>query len=98
MPAGQEAVLNQSATEPSHPVRKALTAYLIEAGKLTPAGAQRAERLAAESNERLELVLAPLGLVSETDIAQALAALLDLPLAASGDYPAAPVLEDRLNK
>ncbi|HEY4943383.1 MAG TPA: type II secretion system ATPase GspE [Rhizomicrobium sp.] len=98
MPAGQDAVLNQNAADQFHPVRKALAAYLIEGGKLTPTGSQRAERLAAESGERLELVLARLGLASETDIAQALAALLGLPLAASGDYPAAPVLEDRLNR
>ncbi len=98
MPAGQDAVLSQSDTEPSHPVRKALCAHLIDSGKLTPAGVQRAGRLAADSGERLEIVLARLGLVSEIDIAQALAALLDLRLAASGDYPAAPVLEDRLNK
>ncbi|HEX4303134.1 MAG TPA: type II secretion system ATPase GspE [Rhizomicrobium sp.] len=98
MPAGHDAVLSQNATEPSHPVRKALCAYLIESGKLTPAGTQRAERLAVESGERLELVLARLGLVSEIDIAQALAGLLDLRLAAMADYPAAPVLEDRLNR
>ncbi len=98
MPLGQDLVLGQNAADPPHPVRQALAACLVDAGKLTPAGALRAERLAAESAERLELVLARLGLVSETDIAQALSALLGLPLAASGDYPAAPVLEDRLNK
>src|SRR5476651_1622714 len=96
MPSGQEAILSQG--DPAHPVRKALAAHLIGAGKLTPAASQRAERLAAESGERLELVLARLGLASESDIAQALAALLNLPLAALSDYPAAPVLEDRLNR
>ena len=96
MPSGQEAVLGQG--DPAHPVRKALAAHLIGAGKLTPAASQRAERLAAESGERLELVLARLGLASELDIARSLAALLDLPLATSDFYPAAPVLEDRLNR
>ena len=98
MPLGQDLVLGQSATASLHPVRQALATSLVDAGKLTPAGAQRAERLAAESAERLELVLARLGLVSETDIAQALGTLLDLPQAASGDYPSAPILADRLNK
>src|SRR6266481_863730 len=95
MPASQEAALGLNAADA---VRKALSAHLIGAGKLTPAGSQRAERLAAESGERLELVLARLGLASERDIAQALAALLDLPLAAGVDYPPTPILEDRLNK
>lgn len=98
MPAGQEAVLSQGVGDPPHPVRKALAAHLIGVGMLTPAASQRAERLAAESGERLELVLARLGLASESDIAGALAALLDLPLAGQGDYPAAPVLEDRLSR
>src|SRR6185437_4371904 len=96
MPAGREAVVSQDG--PSHPVRKALGAHLISQGKLVPAASQRANRLAKESGERLELVLARLGLVSERDIAEALGRLLDLPLAGAGDYPAAPVLEDRLNR
>jgi general secretion pathway protein E len=94
---GQEAI-SGSVAGSSHPVRKALAAHLIAKGKLTPAASQRAERLAGESGERLELVLARLGLASEPDIAAALAALLDLPLAAMADYPATPVLEDRLNR
>src|SRR6185437_9438965 len=73
MPAGREAVVSQDG--PSHPVRKALGAHLISQGKLVPAASQRANRLAKESGERLELVLA-----------------------GAGDYPAAPVLEDRLNR
>jgi general secretion pathway protein E len=94
----QETVSGRPAADQVHPVRKALAAHLIGTGKLTPAGSQRAERLAAESNERIELVLARLGLVSERDIAEALATLLDLPLTQSGGYPALPVLKDRLNR
>jgi general secretion pathway protein E len=98
MPLGQDLVLGQNSAGPLHPVRQALAASLVAAGKLTPAGAQRADRLATESAERLELVLARLGLVSESDIAQTLGTLLDLPLASSVDYPPAPVLVDRLNR
>jgi general secretion pathway protein E len=98
MPVGQEAVLGQGDAKPSHPARKALAAHLIAAGRLTPSALQRAERLAADSDERLELVLARLGLVSERDIAEALSALLSVPLAGEADYPAAPLLEDRLNR
>src|SRR5271154_1985722 len=39
----------------THPARKALAARLVERGKLAPAGLERAERLAVESGERLEL-------------------------------------------
>src|ERR1700759_4104052 len=98
MPSGQEAILSQGGAGSSHPVRKALAAYLIDAGKLTPAGSQRAERLAADSAERLGLLLARLGLAPAPHITQPRAPLLALPLAAGSDYPAAPVLEDRLNR
>jgi general secretion pathway protein E len=80
-----------------HPAREALAQRLVSTGALTQAGLDRASRLASESGERFERVLAQLGLVSERDIADALAALLDLPLAAADDYPAEPVLEDGLN-
>ncbi len=81
----------------SHPAREALAQRLLASEKLNQAALDRAQRLAAESGERLERVLAQLGLVSERDIAETLAALLDLPLAAIEDYPAEPVLEDRLS-
>ncbi len=96
MPGSQEAIASRAGH--AHPVRKALCARLIGLGKLTPAGSLRAERLAEESGERLELVLARLGLASDRDIAEGLAALLDLPLATAADYPAAAVLEDRLSR
>jgi general secretion pathway protein E len=79
-----------------HPARAALAQRLIADGKLAQPGLERAQRLAGESNERLELVLARLGLVSEREIAESLAAILDLPMAEPGDYPNTPVLEDRL--
>src|ERR1700759_3791478 len=81
----------------SHPAREALAQRLLESEKLTQAALDRAQRLAAESGERFERVLAQLGLVSERDIAETLAALLALPMAAAEDYPAEPVLEDRLS-
>jgi general secretion pathway protein E len=77
--------------------REALAERLLADEKLTPAGYERASRIAAESGERLERVLAQLGLVSERDIAGAIAAALDLPIALAQDYPATPVLEDCLS-
>ncbi len=80
----------------AHPARDALTRRLVESGRLTVPGLERARRVGLESDERIELVLARLGLVSEREIAETLAAVLDLPLAAPEDYPQNPVLEDRL--
>ncbi|HEY2069250.1 MAG TPA: type II secretion system ATPase GspE [Rhizomicrobium sp.] len=77
--------------------RAALARRLIEKHKLTQAGLDRAERLAGESGERLERVLAQLGLASERDIAENLAQLLDLPMAMASDYPQDAVLDDRLS-
>jgi general secretion pathway protein E len=81
-----------------HPVRDALLQRLADDGKLAQAGLERATRLSGESGERLEVVLARLGLVSERDIAETLASVLDLPIAAPEDYPATPVLEDGLSQ
>ncbi len=78
--------------------RSALLARLIKLGKLTPAGSQRALRLADESGERLEVVLARLGLSSEHDIAEGLAALLGLAVTTPADYPGEAVLADLLSR
>ncbi len=73
-----------------------LAGHLVERGKLTQAALDRAHQVAAESGERLETALTRLGLVSERDLADALASLLDLPIVSTSDYPETPVLEDRL--
>jgi len=57
---------------------------------------ERAWRVAAESGERLDRVLKQLGLVSERDLAEAYAALLDIPVAGADRYPAEPLLPERL--
>jgi len=80
-----------------HPVRAALAQKLVEAGRVTPGDLDRALRLSSESGERLELILTRLGLVSERDIAELLATLLGIALAAGAHYPDAPLLETTLN-
>jgi general secretion pathway protein E len=80
------------------PVAASLGERLIAAGKLNAAGLDRAQRLRRESGERLETVLTNLGLVSERDLAETLAVLLDLPLKSSKDFPNAPVFEGRFNR
>jgi general secretion pathway protein E len=72
---------------------RSLTARLIENGRLEEAAAERAMRLRAGSEERLELILTKLGLVQEKDVAEVMAGELGLPLATLADYPDEPVLE-----
>ena len=68
---------------------RALTARLIDAGKLDAAAADRALRLRAENDERLEEILTKLGLVHERDVAMATAEELGLALATQEDLATA---------
>jgi general secretion pathway protein E len=74
------------------------TEHLRAQGKLAADALARAEQVASESGERVEHVLTQLGLVSDKDMAEALSAYLSLKIVAPGDYPAQPVLEDRLQR
>jgi general secretion pathway protein E len=67
---------------------------LVEAEGLAPADAlARARSIRAETGERLDTVLARLGLVSDDLLAERLSRATGLPIAAPEDYPAAPVCE-----
>jgi len=68
-------------------VEVALGVALQAAGKLDNSALERATRLAAAHGERLASVLAKIGLVSERDLASALAEVLDIPLATEADFP-----------
>src|SRR5207237_10295251 len=70
---------------------------LIRRGKLAVTALERAERLRAETGERLELLLTKLGLVSERDLAEAFAEQLGLSLLDARDFPVTPVLEGQLS-
>ncbi len=70
---------------------------LVEAGKLQSSGLERALRVHKETGESLAPILTKLGLVSEADLAAALAQALGLRLASARDFPDSPVLEDRLS-
>ena len=75
---------------------KNVGALLLARGRLEPAALARAERAQTETGERLDRVLTRLGLVGERDMAEALSALLGLPLAGREDYPALPLAEEAL--
>jgi general secretion pathway protein E len=78
-------------------VDEALGRLLVERGRLDPAGLGRAERVREASHAPLHLLLPKLGLVSEREVAETLAQLLDLPLAGEADYPDLPPSGDRIS-
>ena len=72
---------------------------LVTAGCLSDQDLVRVTQMRASSGDDTPLpaLLVRLGLVSETDIANQLAALYELPLATSRDFPSEPVLADALS-
>lgn len=69
---------------------------LTSRGLLSGAALERVRRLEAESGERIDLIAAKLGLVSDRDLADAYAAVLGSPLLSRDDFPAQPVAPERL--
>ncbi len=78
--------------------RANLTRHLLESGQLSSDALARAEQIATESAERIEIVLTRMGLVGERDLAEAFATVLKLPLVTASQYPQSPILEDRLKR
>ncbi len=72
-------------------------ALLISRGKLDDTGLKRALRAGSSGDQGLHALLPKLGMVSEQDVAEALADMLDLELAAGVDYPDEPVHDDSLS-
>jgi general secretion pathway protein E len=72
--------------------------YLLDKGKVAPDALTRAEQVAGDSGERLEHVLTRLGMVSDKDLAESLADYLGIRLVTARDFPATPVLEERLRR
>ena len=66
---------------------------LVQRGRLTAAGLERAMQVRDVNGERLEILLVNLGLVAENDVVELMAAQLGLPVARLEEFPAGPVLE-----
>ncbi|MCH8113203.1 MAG: Flp pilus assembly complex ATPase component TadA, partial [Proteobacteria bacterium] len=75
----------------------ALGDALVASGKLDRGALGRAMRVRAARSERLDQILPKLGLLSDADLAAALAEQLGLRLARARDFPVTPVLEDILS-
>ena len=69
---------------------------LVDAGAIDARMLDRAQRVEAETGARLDRVLTSLGLLSERGLAEAMAKLLNSPLASPADYPETPLHPDRL--
>jgi general secretion pathway protein E len=78
-------------------VEQELCQALVQAGKLDAGGLDRASRLQSDGSEHLLELLPRLGLISERDLAEAIARYLGLSLVGQGDYPDLPVLEDKIS-
>src|SRR5690349_12095784 len=74
-----------------------LGAYLMEHGKLDERGLQRAKRAAASAEGKFADILSQLGIVSERDLAEAIAAITGLALLPREEFPQEAVLMDRLS-
>ncbi|RMD61460.1 MAG: type II secretion system protein GspE [Alphaproteobacteria bacterium] len=76
---------------------QALGERLIARGKLDRAGLERARRIRTDTGERLSSLLPKLGLVSERDMAAAIAEQLELPIVSPREFPDQPLFKDRLS-
>ena len=78
----------------SNPIEAAIGEALVASGKLSSAGLDRALRLRGPAAWRFLALLLELGLVSERDVAEILAARLGLALAGRNDFPDVPLFEE----
>jgi general secretion pathway protein E len=78
-------------------VDTAIVDLLIERRKLDAGGLDRARRAGENGDDHLHTILVKLGLVAERDVAEALAAVLDLQIAAPDDYPGEAVVDENLS-
>jgi general secretion pathway protein E len=74
----------------------ALALLLTDQGLCDQKTVERAQRVAAETGQRLDSVMIQLGLVTERGLAEAYAALLGIPLATPDRYPDEPLFTERL--
>jgi general secretion pathway protein E len=77
--------------------RARLDELVIDRGLASADAMARARLVQSETGEPLDAVLTRLGMVSENDLAEAIAGATGLPRAEREDYPQAPVAADRIS-
>jgi len=73
-----------------------IQAILLDRGLLTDAALERLRRLEQESGERIDLIAAKLGMVSDRDLAGAYASAVGSPLVIPEEFPDEAVATDRV--
>jgi general secretion pathway protein E len=76
--------------------RADIEAVLIARGLLSDAALERVRRLEAESGERIDLIAAKLGLISDRDLAQVYASMLGSSVLTPDDFPLEAIAPERL--
>ncbi len=71
--------------------------FLIDRGLLDNSAVDRARRLSGEGGDPLHVLLPKLGLISERDLAEALAEHLSLPFVSASEFPDVAILEEKLS-
>ncbi len=74
-----------------------IQSVLTARGLLSDAALDRVRRLEAESGERIDLIAAKLGLISDRDLAQAYASMLGAPVLTPADLPPQAIAPERLS-
>ena len=87
---------NASQHQPQDP-DEILERALLDHGDVDRNALARARRVCEETGDRLDIVLTRLGLASEQAIVAALAGHLDIAKAEADDFPADPILPERLS-
>src|SRR5690349_14014841 len=77
---------------------EALGAWLVARGKVGTAALERALRLQSSGTDRFDQILTKLGLVSDRDIAEALASCMGLKLITPADYPVQPLFDEAISQ
>ncbi|APH55069.1 General secretion pathway protein E [Granulibacter bethesdensis] len=77
-------------------IQDRLTSLLLSLGHCDSASVSRATSLARETGERRDIVMQRLGLITERDLAEAYAALLNAPLLREADFPDTPLFAGTL--
>ncbi|MBY0226290.1 MAG: GspE/PulE family protein [Hyphomicrobium sp.] len=87
MPLERSSALVQLPDPRSAEFTSALRQRLLDGGHVDELALRRAEKASQQSSERLDVVLARLGLVGETTLCEAVAGLLNIPMVPDGSWP-----------
>ncbi|WP_386114232.1 type II secretion system ATPase GspE [Thiohalocapsa marina] len=90
--------MTASATAAAPTPEAGVIAWLQRHDKLPAGDLARARKLAEDGGDPLRVMLVRLGLVSDRDMATAMAQVMDLPLIEADDFPEQPLLDEQLSQ